>query len=170
MAHAVSVTTPWILDRAPPPLPAPGPLPRARLPVNTQPVIVAGPASFSTASGNITLANAGNSFNGAVSLTASGAGNVALSSNSAVSLGNVSVANGTLMVTAAGNLSQAANASINVAGNFAASFASTNGSISLNGVNNAFAGRKYKLTLIDAGHWLLVLLIMGAIVGWKGVR
>jgi hypothetical protein len=37
-------------------------------------------------------------------------------------------------------------------------------------VNNAFAGRKYTLTLIDAGHWLAVLLVMGAIVGAFGVR
>jgi hypothetical protein len=32
-------------------------------------------------------------------------------------------------------------------------------------VNYAFSGRKPMLTLIDAGHWLAVLLIMGAIIG-----
>ena len=37
------------------------------------------------------------------------------------------------------------------------------------GVNNAFAGRKATLTLIDAGHWLMVLLIRGAVIGWMGV-
>jgi hypothetical protein len=26
------------------------------------------------------------------------------------------------------------------------------------------------LTLIDGGHWLAVLLIQGAIMGWWGVR
>ena len=37
-------------------------------------------------------------------------------------------------------------------------------------VNNAFAGRKPMLTAIDAGHWLAVLVVMGAIVGGMGVR
>ena len=37
-------------------------------------------------------------------------------------------------------------------------------------VNNAFAGRKYTLTAIDAGHWLAVLVVMGAIIGGFGVR
>jgi Protein of unknown function (DUF1761) len=32
-------------------------------------------------------------------------------------------------------------------------------------VNNAFGGRKVMLTLIDAGHWLAVLVLMGAIIG-----
>jgi hypothetical protein len=36
-------------------------------------------------------------------------------------------------------------------------------------VNNAFCGRKYALTAIDAGHWLLVLVLMGAVIGWIGV-
>ena len=36
-------------------------------------------------------------------------------------------------------------------------------------VNNAFAGRKPMLTVIDGGHWLAVLLIMGAIIGAMGV-
>ena len=35
-------------------------------------------------------------------------------------------------------------------------------------VNNAFSGRPAKLTLIDAGHWLGVLVIVGAVVGWIG--
>ena len=35
-------------------------------------------------------------------------------------------------------------------------------------VNNAFAGRPAKLTLIDAGHWLGTLVILGALVGWSG--
>ncbi len=37
-------------------------------------------------------------------------------------------------------------------------------------VNNAFPGRKPMLTVIDAGHWLGVLVIMGAILGWIGPR
>lgn len=32
-------------------------------------------------------------------------------------------------------------------------------------VNNAFTGRKTMLTAIDAGHWLGVMLIIGAILG-----
>jgi hypothetical protein len=36
-------------------------------------------------------------------------------------------------------------------------------------VNNAFAGRSHALTAIDAGHWLLTLIVMGAVIGWMGV-
>jgi uncharacterized protein DUF1761 len=36
-------------------------------------------------------------------------------------------------------------------------------------VNNAFAGRRYLLTVIDAGHWLLGVVLMGLVIGWMGV-
>lgn len=36
-------------------------------------------------------------------------------------------------------------------------------------VNNAFGGRRYMLTLIDAGHWLAVIVVMGVVIGWMGV-
>ncbi len=36
------------------------------------------------------------------------------------------------------------------------------------GVNNMLAGRKPLLTVIDGGHWLLALLVMGAILGLLG--
>ena len=36
-------------------------------------------------------------------------------------------------------------------------------------VNNAFGGRRYMLTLIDSGHWLLVMVLMGLVIGWMGV-
>ena len=36
--------------------------------------------------------------------------------------------------------------------------------------NYAFHGAKRSLTLIDGAHWLGVLLIQGAILGWWGVR
>jgi hypothetical protein len=36
-------------------------------------------------------------------------------------------------------------------------------------VNNMFAMRRPMLTVIDAGHWLAVLLLMGAIIGAIGV-
>jgi hypothetical protein len=35
-------------------------------------------------------------------------------------------------------------------------------------VNNAYGGRRPALTVIDAGHWLGVLLIMGAVIGAVG--
>ncbi len=37
-------------------------------------------------------------------------------------------------------------------------------------VNNAFAGRTWGLTTIDVGHWLVVLLAMGAVIGGIGLR
>jgi hypothetical protein len=33
-------------------------------------------------------------------------------------------------------------------------------------VNNAYPNRPWSLTVIDAGHWLGVLVIMGAAMGW----
>ncbi|MCC2111336.1 MAG: DUF1761 domain-containing protein [Hyphomicrobiales bacterium] len=35
-------------------------------------------------------------------------------------------------------------------------------------VNNAFAMRPMELTAIDAGHWLVVLLVMGTVIGAVG--
>lgn len=37
------------------------------------------------------------------------------------------------------------------------------------GVNHAFEGAKTSLTLIDGGHWLAVLLVMGAVIGAFGL-
>lgn len=37
-------------------------------------------------------------------------------------------------------------------------------------VNNSFATRKPVLIAIDGGHWLAVLLLMGAIIGTMGVE
>ena len=36
--------------------------------------------------------------------------------------------------------------------------------------NNAFAMRSYRLTAIDGGHYLVVLMIMGAIIAAMGVK
>ncbi len=36
-------------------------------------------------------------------------------------------------------------------------------------VNNAFTGRGHMLTAIDSGHWLVVLVLMGVVIGWMGV-
>lgn len=35
-------------------------------------------------------------------------------------------------------------------------------------VNHGFQGRPVSLTLIDAGHWLVVLVLMGAVIGLIG--
>ncbi|UCI08371.1 DUF1761 domain-containing protein [Mesorhizobium sp. B1-1-8] len=35
-------------------------------------------------------------------------------------------------------------------------------------VNHRYEGFGWDLTLIDAGHWLGVLLIIGAVIGWFG--
>lgn len=35
-------------------------------------------------------------------------------------------------------------------------------------VNDSFAGSPVSLTLIDAGHWLIVLVLMGAVIGVFG--
>jgi hypothetical protein len=37
-------------------------------------------------------------------------------------------------------------------------------------VNNSFARRDWRLMLIDGGHWLLVLLLIGGIIGAMGVK
>jgi hypothetical protein len=36
--------------------------------------------------------------------------------------------------------------------------------------NHGYQGNKLSLTLIDGGHWLGVLAIQGALLGWFGVR
>lgn len=36
-------------------------------------------------------------------------------------------------------------------------------------VNNSFAMRRPLLLVIDGGYWLVVLMLMGAIIGWFGV-
>ena len=36
-------------------------------------------------------------------------------------------------------------------------------------VNNAYPGRKFMLAIIDAGHWLGVMLIIGAVIGGIGL-
>jgi hypothetical protein len=36
-------------------------------------------------------------------------------------------------------------------------------------VNYSFGGRRYRLAAIDAGHWLVVLVLMGVVIGWMGV-
>jgi Protein of unknown function (DUF1761) len=40
--------------------------------------------------------------------------------------------------------------------------------ITVMGVNNSFGGRKLMVTVIDGAHWLVVLVVMGAIIGAFG--
>lgn len=35
-------------------------------------------------------------------------------------------------------------------------------------INNAYQGNRWALPLIDAGHWLAVMLVMGAVIGAFG--
>ena len=35
-------------------------------------------------------------------------------------------------------------------------------------IDNMFADRKLMVTVIDTGHWLLALVVMGAVLGWFG--
>jgi hypothetical protein len=35
--------------------------------------------------------------------------------------------------------------------------------------NNTFARRDHRLLLIDGGHWLVVLMLIGAVIGAIGV-
>lgn len=37
-------------------------------------------------------------------------------------------------------------------------------------INNAYGMRQVRLTVIDALHWLGVLVIQGAVIGWWGAR
>ena len=40
--------------------------------------------------------------------------------------------------------------------------------VTTSAVNNSFAMRPLELTAIDTGHWLVVLLVMGAVIGGLG--
>ena len=35
--------------------------------------------------------------------------------------------------------------------------------------NNAFSGARYMLTVINAGYWLIVVVVAGIVIGWMGV-
>jgi hypothetical protein len=107
-------------------------------------VAVGGEASLASANGSITLANA-NAFAGTVDLAKTGVGTVTLVNNRALTLGAVNIAAGNLAVTAAGDITQAANTALSVGG--AASFNAANGSINLSGAN-ALVGA---VSLINSG-------------------
>ena len=74
-----------------------------------------------------------------MTLTTSAAGNVTLANSQDLSLGNITVSNGTLAIKDAGNITQAANTAATVSGN--ASFNATNGAINLS-YSNTFNGQR----------------------------
>ncbi|MBI2753524.1 MAG: filamentous hemagglutinin N-terminal domain-containing protein [Betaproteobacteria bacterium] len=96
---------------------------------------VGGASSFSTGANPITLTHSGNDFTGAVSLTNSGANNVAITDLNAIVLGTSSVGSGTLAVTAAGAITQSGAI---VAGT--ASFNAGANEITLTNAGNDFTG------------------------------
>ena len=92
-----------------------------------------GAASFTATNAAITLANAGNAFNGTVTLTNTGTADISVANNRSLILGAVNAA-GNLTVTAAGNVSQAANTVVVAAG--VSAFTATNGGIALPAANS----------------------------------
>jgi filamentous hemagglutinin family protein len=96
---------------------------------------VAGSSSFNAGNNGITL-NAGNAFAGQVSLANAGTHNVSLKNSSLLTLGAVSVGNGTLSLTGAG-IQQASGATITQAsGAGAATFNAGSNAITLSNANN----------------------------------
>ncbi|TCT01010.1 beta strand repeat-containing protein, partial [Paralcaligenes ureilyticus] len=99
----------------------------------------AGAASFTAGAGAITLTNAGNTFTGAVSLSNSGANDVALSNGAnALLLGTSSVGRGALTVSGTG-ITQTG-AITQTAGTGAASFNAGTGALTLTDTDNDFRG------------------------------
>src|SRR5208282_2335566 len=94
---------------------------------------VGGTAAFTASGGVLTLGNA-NAFTGAVSLSNTGSNAVTLNDTRALVLGTGNVAAGNLVVTATGNITQAANTTLAVGGS--AAFTATNGAISLSQTGN----------------------------------
>jgi len=101
---------------------------------------VGGTSSFSAGSYAITLANAANQFSGVVSLSNTGANNVALNNNGALTLGNVAVGSGSLSLSGQG-LSQAGGTAITQAPSAGAVTLSGNGNaVILGNTTNNFTG------------------------------
>jgi filamentous hemagglutinin family protein len=101
----------------------------------------AGAVTLNAGAGPITLTNAGNNFIGAVSLTNSGANDVAITDANALVLGTSSVGSGALTVTATGanNITQTG-ALVQAAGAGTASFSTGAGAVTLTNAGNDFTG------------------------------
>ena len=99
---------------------------------------VAGASSFNAGSGTITLTDAGNDFTGAVSLSNSGANDVAVSDAGALMLGASTIGSGALTLTATG-ISQTG-AIVQAAGGGAVTLDAGAGDLTLTNVGNDFTG------------------------------
>ena len=99
---------------------------------------VAGASSFNAGSGTITLTDAGNDFTGAVSLSNSGANDVAVSDVGALMLGASTIGSGALTLTATG-ISQTG-AIVQAAGGGAVTLDAGAGDLTLTNVGNDFTG------------------------------
>jgi len=101
---------------------------------------VTGQSTFNAGAGPITLTAAGNNFTGAVSLTNSGANDVAITDTNAIVLGISNVGSGLFTVNAGGTITQTGPIT-QASGAGAASFTSTSNSvINLTNAGNDFTG------------------------------
>jgi hypothetical protein len=111
-------------------------------------MVVGGTTSVTAGAAPITLANTGNDFTGAVSLSNSGGNAVSVTDTNAIKLGTVSVGTGTLTITAnaggspdTSGITQLAGTTITQsAGAGSASFLGGAGAIDLSNTNNNFTG------------------------------
>ncbi|MFZ9860109.1 MAG: choice-of-anchor Q domain-containing protein, partial [Gemmataceae bacterium] len=98
----------------------------------------AGAATFNAGAGVISLTNLGNNFTGAVSLTNTGAHNVAITDTNAIDFGVSALGNGTFTVNAVGITQSGAITQASSAG--AATFNAGAGVITLTNASNDFTG------------------------------
>jgi Repeats of unknown function (DUF5649) len=140
----------------------------------------AGGSNFNAGAGSITLNNAGNDFSGSVSLTNTGANNIAIRDINALNLAGVSMSpasSGSLTVNTGGDITQTGAI---VTGTGASSFsAGGSGSIMLTNASNDFRGSVGLNTLRDASITDGTSLKLGAsnvsgnlnvMMGTNGVR
>jgi fibronectin-binding autotransporter adhesin len=100
---------------------------------------VAGASSFSAGDAAITLNNISNQFTGAVSLSNSGANNVMLTNGGPLTLGNVTVGNGSLSLSGNG-ISQSAGTAITQAASAGSITLNSGSAIALANTGNNFTG------------------------------
>ena len=96
---------------------------------------IAGASSFNAGANTIILANAGNDFTGAVSLSNSGAFNVEVTDTNAIDLGVVTTGTGTFIVNAGTDITDSGTQTVNGAATFNVGDA---GNITLNDAANAY--------------------------------
>lgn len=106
----------------------------------TSALVLPGTASFAAGAGAITLTNAANDFNGAVSLSNTGANNVSIVDLDNLIFGNVNVGTGTFNATAIGMTQAVGTTMIQALGAGAVTLNSQTGSINLTNAGNQFRG------------------------------